>query len=388
MPTKTEIEMGLYRMAGEPYFVLMARDPDFAPLIQMWVNRREADIRCGNRPGTDIEQVTNAKVILATGAAWRLKNNGAWRKVPPDVVTPPSPPPGRPIEADTNPPSDDAKDAGPGPEIMGGGGGGIAGAILGAGVDNSKPLHSIANCNMGLKRSQLPMPRTCQICGLGPCNYGWMFTITTDKNTVMRDSSPLPERPIVPGNVYRATREAVWAVSPFIKISTLLAFAYVLSKFNPKFKTSISAGLYGFEHYKWVEAVGNFGSKYKVTDGMLFNMLGSSTMMACLLQQYEGYLKIHNIVANVGNLYCLHVLGMSSGVKLIKCAHNESDAYTSTTLAKVAFPVMAIRDPSLFEHSTIEEVYISLTKEITALEIEYSTHSVMIDETLSTIDEC
>lgn len=67
-------------MAGEPYFTLLARDPLFSTLIDIWIAKREADLRNGVLPPSDFDKVTNAKIIAATGAEWRRKNNGAWRK--------------------------------------------------------------------------------------------------------------------------------------------------------------------------------------------------------------------------------------------------------------------------------------------------------------------
>lgn len=69
-------------MTGEPTFTLLARDPQFKPLIDQWVALREAAIRCGDRPSADLVQLESARKIAADGADWRLKNNGAWHALP------------------------------------------------------------------------------------------------------------------------------------------------------------------------------------------------------------------------------------------------------------------------------------------------------------------
>jgi hypothetical protein len=67
-------------LPDEPMFVLLARDPDFARLVNEWCDRRQADIECGNRPPSDQQSVHEARECAASGAQWRRQNLGSWRK--------------------------------------------------------------------------------------------------------------------------------------------------------------------------------------------------------------------------------------------------------------------------------------------------------------------
>jgi hypothetical protein len=78
-------------MFGEPSFTLLARDPMFSVLIDQWVARREADMRCGLTPAADLDQVVDAKIVSAAGADWRCRHRHEWRTKAvaksPDVIT-------------------------------------------------------------------------------------------------------------------------------------------------------------------------------------------------------------------------------------------------------------------------------------------------------------
>lgn len=67
-------------LPDEPMFILLARDPDFMRLVNMWADKRMLDIRCGERPTTDVHLVSEAKNCALDGAAWRKNNMGKWRK--------------------------------------------------------------------------------------------------------------------------------------------------------------------------------------------------------------------------------------------------------------------------------------------------------------------
>lgn len=66
-------------MAREPSFTLLARDPEFYPLVMEWAQRRENDVLCGERPKSDLKQVAEARKLAVAGQKWRLTTNGLWR---------------------------------------------------------------------------------------------------------------------------------------------------------------------------------------------------------------------------------------------------------------------------------------------------------------------
>jgi hypothetical protein len=66
-------------LPDEPMFHLLARDPDFARLVRLWADRREADIGCGERPLDDMAMVQEARDCASAGEEWRRRNMGAWR---------------------------------------------------------------------------------------------------------------------------------------------------------------------------------------------------------------------------------------------------------------------------------------------------------------------
>lgn len=69
-------------LPDEPMFILLARDPDFYRLVSEWADRRERDIRCGQRPDSDWDMVHEARRCAALGESWRKYNDGKWRKAP------------------------------------------------------------------------------------------------------------------------------------------------------------------------------------------------------------------------------------------------------------------------------------------------------------------
>jgi hypothetical protein len=67
-------------LPDEPTFTLLARDPDFAELVQLWATKRMARIRCGDAPTQDTVKVDEALSCASDGAMWRRHNYGKWRK--------------------------------------------------------------------------------------------------------------------------------------------------------------------------------------------------------------------------------------------------------------------------------------------------------------------
>jgi hypothetical protein len=66
-------------LADEPMFILLARDPQFYPLVMAWSRRRRDQIRCGERPEADLPLVYEAEACAINGAGWRKENDGRWR---------------------------------------------------------------------------------------------------------------------------------------------------------------------------------------------------------------------------------------------------------------------------------------------------------------------
>lgn len=56
----------------EPYFLLMARDPDFEIVVQIWAMLRRMQIRNGSRPDTPLEhaQISEAFLCSTEGRIW------------------------------------------------------------------------------------------------------------------------------------------------------------------------------------------------------------------------------------------------------------------------------------------------------------------------------
>lgn len=67
-------------LPDEPMFILLARDPQFAALVERWANERERRIDCGDAPALDELLVTEANSTAYAGSLWRKQNNGIWRK--------------------------------------------------------------------------------------------------------------------------------------------------------------------------------------------------------------------------------------------------------------------------------------------------------------------
>lgn len=66
-------------MDDEPMFVLLARDPSAPRLVRQWAMEREADVKAGKRPATDLAVVEEAHGCADRMEAWRAQNDGAWR---------------------------------------------------------------------------------------------------------------------------------------------------------------------------------------------------------------------------------------------------------------------------------------------------------------------
>lgn len=69
-----------HALPDEPMFILLARDPSAPFLVRAWAERREADVRAGNRPATDLAMVAEAEECAAQMSEWRTRNDGKWRK--------------------------------------------------------------------------------------------------------------------------------------------------------------------------------------------------------------------------------------------------------------------------------------------------------------------
>lgn len=66
-------------MPDEPYFELLARDPEFPKLVRCWANLRDLAIRCGDRPHEDLALIEGARLMADEGERWRAANLYAWR---------------------------------------------------------------------------------------------------------------------------------------------------------------------------------------------------------------------------------------------------------------------------------------------------------------------
>ena len=67
-------------MDDEPMFVLLARDPSAPWLARKWADEREAQIRTGRKPASDMSKVQEARACADNMERWREANDGAWRK--------------------------------------------------------------------------------------------------------------------------------------------------------------------------------------------------------------------------------------------------------------------------------------------------------------------
>lgn len=69
-------------MDDEPIFELLARDPSFSKFVRAWADEREAAVKCGDRPQTDMMQVGEARACAEEGEKWRRDNLYRWRERP------------------------------------------------------------------------------------------------------------------------------------------------------------------------------------------------------------------------------------------------------------------------------------------------------------------
>lgn len=78
-----------YRNAlpDEPFFVLLARDPQAPTLVRHWAQLRSVQINQGRQPNTDSELVREALELACSMEQWRGANDGRWRteKAPPSI---------------------------------------------------------------------------------------------------------------------------------------------------------------------------------------------------------------------------------------------------------------------------------------------------------------
>ncbi len=67
-------------LPDEPMFVLLARDPTFSYLVDLWAALRLDAIKRGNRPESDKQMVAEAEECACAGSKWRRDNDGKWRE--------------------------------------------------------------------------------------------------------------------------------------------------------------------------------------------------------------------------------------------------------------------------------------------------------------------
>lgn len=76
-----ELRSGCFAAAmdDEPMFVLLGRDPSAPDNVRAWADEREAAIKAGRKPSSDMSKVTEARECADNMEAWREENDGAWR---------------------------------------------------------------------------------------------------------------------------------------------------------------------------------------------------------------------------------------------------------------------------------------------------------------------
>lgn len=67
-------------LPDEPMFILLGRDADAPALVDAWADDRAAQIQNGNKPQEDMAMVIEARQCAFAMRAWRLANEGKWRK--------------------------------------------------------------------------------------------------------------------------------------------------------------------------------------------------------------------------------------------------------------------------------------------------------------------
>ena len=303
MPSKPEFECK--PMEGEPSFLLLARDPQFSVLIDWWVAHREALMRCGALPETDRPKVTNAKVISASGAEWRKANTGKWyphvtANAVADVPT---------VQASATAISDKP----------------------GAGYHTDTPKGAEIAAH-GILAAYSNAPTTTRM---------------------VPDAEDLERTyPIEPAVLDAIKRAAVKQDTP---LGTLLAFAHIESAFNPEAKAAggTAAGLYQFTHATWTELVADDGPRLGVKPDMILNPYASSLIMCELLRRDFVQLRRFELAIDAGNAYCLHFLGLTGGVKLIRAATTAAQERSAAL-----FPVAAMSNSNIFNsYPTVIRLY-------------------------------
>jgi hypothetical protein len=81
----TKIDPGVFDCyenaeADEPMFILLARDASSPDLVEAWAERREAMIKLGTKPGSDILMVEEARECAKAMREWRKANRGPARR--------------------------------------------------------------------------------------------------------------------------------------------------------------------------------------------------------------------------------------------------------------------------------------------------------------------
>jgi hypothetical protein len=67
-------------LPDEPMFVLLARDPLGPEIVEQWAIRRVNLIADGLKPHSDWAMVDEARECAEMMRAWRMMNDGKWRK--------------------------------------------------------------------------------------------------------------------------------------------------------------------------------------------------------------------------------------------------------------------------------------------------------------------
>jgi hypothetical protein len=77
-----ELRSGCFAKAmdDEPMFVLLARDAQAPAKVREWADERARQIDHGERPASDMAQITEARECADRMEAWRIENDGAWRE--------------------------------------------------------------------------------------------------------------------------------------------------------------------------------------------------------------------------------------------------------------------------------------------------------------------
>lgn len=67
-------------LPDEESFTVLARDPDFAAVVEFWAQRRLMRIHKKECPITDAVMIAEAQQTAQKGIQWREENYAIWRK--------------------------------------------------------------------------------------------------------------------------------------------------------------------------------------------------------------------------------------------------------------------------------------------------------------------